>query len=490
LINCSASSPFGSTARVLAGDDRDIYGEYAPAVGPTVCDDRPVTEATRVAGQFWTVENPGFRVRGEFTAEVDDELEAALDSNLVPDPRVTVHTNPDGKVTGWVVSGRPERSVAAFQPITLQGELDTGDLVTLLDGQNYGNARSFAPRYRALAAVIGAHVSDDQLYSAVRLRLDRPHWLAHLTDGESSVVEDDGSTLSVEASEDGNWLVYESSSPATLRKLELRVVSGCLALLQLALYPDEDRVIRETQVRIEAAGRWLTVRGAGFRAEPGGFEHQTLLTRDHLTVKGFAKWIALHSKLDGLTWVVARPFLGAVQTRVLLLTPLVEGFHRRLPDYEKRKFPGAANCVLRRISKAARKAAGAQADAEGLDRKRVKDAVVLFTDVSFQQRAEAVVAEVHSVVPEIAESFDDLPRRIKKARNDIAHHLSSGAEAPLEIRALEWLVVAEATSWLLRCLLLLRVGIEPQVLHKRLMDFQRFGFFRANTAQHVRELGW
>ena len=31
----------------------------------------------------------------------------------------------------------------------------------------------------------------------------------HLPDGESSVVEDDGSTLSVAASEDGNWLVYK-----------------------------------------------------------------------------------------------------------------------------------------------------------------------------------------------------------------------------------------------------------------------------------------
>jgi hypothetical protein len=93
-------------------------------------------------------------------------------------------------------------------------------------------------------------------------------------------------------------------------------------------------------------------------------------------------------------------------------------------------------------------------------------------------------------MPEIAESIPDLPRRIKKARNDLAHHLARKGPAPLRIRALEWLVVAEATLWLLRCLLLLRADFDPATLRERLLLFQRFGFFRANTAQHVRELGW
>jgi hypothetical protein len=60
-----------------------------------------------------------------------------------------------------------------------------------------------------------------------------------------------------------SWLLYESSEPANLRQLEVRVVAGGLALLQLILYLDEDRVIRETQVRIDAASDWLPVRGPG-----------------------------------------------------------------------------------------------------------------------------------------------------------------------------------------------------------------------------------
>lgn len=180
--------------------------------------------------------------------------------------------------------------------------------------------------------------------------------------------------------------------------------------------------------------------------------------------------------------------MGAVQTRVLLLTTLIEGFHRGLPGYEQAKFPGVATRVLRRVYEAARTAAVTQASVEGLDSSLVANAVTFYRQVSFQERAQAIVAEVCSVVPEISESITELAGRITKARNSLAHILDDGT--PLEDRALQWLIVSGATSWLLRCLLLLRVGIEPQLLRERLLVFQRFAFFRANTAQHAQELGW
>jgi hypothetical protein len=443
-----------------------------------------------VGGDFWMADNPGLRVRGEFTAEVGEKPEATLTANLVDDLRVTIRKDSAGRETGFAVSALPARSVASFLPVTLLGQLDTGELVTLLEAQNHGGAGRFAPRYRAPAAVLGAHVTDDQLYSAVRFRLDRPHWLGHLVDGESSVVDDDQSSLSIEASEDGNWLVYESASPITLRQIEIRVTSACLALLHLALYPDANRATRETWVRIGPTEPWLTAYGPAFYAEPGDVEHQPLLTREHLTIEQFADWIALHDRLDGLPWAVARPETGAVQTRILLLTPLIEGFHRRLPGYEQAKFPGASKSVRSEILQAARAAAGLQAQKAGLDEERVKDAVIFLTEVSFQKRSEDIVAEVCSVLPEITESITDLPRRIKQGGNDLAHHLARKTPPPLRARVLEWLVVSEATSWLLRCLLLLRAGFEPDALRESLFRFQRFGFYRANTAQHVRELGW
>lgn len=296
--------------------------------------------------------------------------------------------------------------------------------------------------------------------------------------------------------------MYQSSTPATLRRLEIRVVSGCVALLQLALYPDEDRTTRETQVRIDAGGPWLTVCGPAFCSEPGYVDNQPLLRPDQLTIERYAQWIALHSKLDGLTWVVARPYKGAVQTRLLSLATLIEGFHRELPYYQKAEFAGVVKAVLNGIFEAAQAAALAKAVADELDpsltekvqgqdnKSVVEDAVAFYTEVSFQDRAKAIVAEVCSVVPEIVESIANLPQRIRNAPNELAHRPTAGARSPLETRVLEWLVVAEATSWLLRCLLLLRAGIDGAALHERLLFFQRFGFFRANTAQHVSELNW
>jgi hypothetical protein len=119
------------------------------------------------------------------------------------------------------LTGSAEDSVATFQPITVHGHLETGESVTLLNALNYGGGFG-NPRYVTDVVVFGAHMNgEDQLYSAVRFRMDHPYWLAHLAEGEPTVVEDDQSALSVERSEEGNWLVYESSTPATLRQLDV-----------------------------------------------------------------------------------------------------------------------------------------------------------------------------------------------------------------------------------------------------------------------------
>lgn len=223
-----------------------------------------------IGGEFWMPGNPRHRVRGEFTADLGGKPEVKLTANLVDDQRVIVHSNPGGKVIGWAVSAEATRSVESFLPTTLHGQLDNGKLVSLIDAQNYGGAGEFSPRYVTNAgAIVGALVSKDQLYSSVRFRMDRPYSLTHLADGNSSEVADDGSTLSIEASDSedwisDNWLVYDSARGDTLRQLEVRVVSGCLALLQLAIYPDEDRKTRETQVRIHPEGDWLQVHGPAF----------------------------------------------------------------------------------------------------------------------------------------------------------------------------------------------------------------------------------
>ncbi|GFG75421.1 hypothetical protein MBOT_27860 [Mycobacterium botniense] len=435
------------------------------------------------------LENPSLRVQGKFTAEVGKQPEACLSAGLVADPRVHVFNTPCGG-KGVAFSADPAKSIQAFQPITLHGQLDSGESVTLLDAQNHGGDGQFSPppHYVAGAAVLGAHVAGtDQPYSAVRFRIDDPYWLAHLAAGESSVVADDGSTLSVEASEEGNWLVYASSTPVTLRQLEIRVVSGCLVLAQLVT--DQDLVIRDTQVRVDANGPWLTVHGPAFCESANRVNPETLLPREELTVERFAKWIALNDTLDGLAWAVAKPVEGVLQVQAQVLTSLVEGLHRRLP-YEQSRFPDVTKSAFQRIREAARHGAGAQAKAEGLDREQVMQATQFLTEVSFRARADAVVARVSGAVPEIVESVPDLPARLTKTRNQFAHHRLQGkAKKPLALSYRRWLVVTTITPWLLRSLLLLHAGVDPGTLRDRYLQHQRFAFARANLAQLLKELG-
>jgi hypothetical protein len=441
-------------------------------------------------GEFWTPDDPGLRVRGVFTAEIGKNLEVHLDADLVPNPLVV--EVPGGRA----LSADPARVVESFLPITLQGQLDSNESVTLLDAQKYGVGAWFGPpRYVADAAVLGANVAGvDQRYRGVRFRMDDPYWLAHLAVGQSSVVDDGISSLGVEGSDEGNWLVYETSAPVTLRDLEIRVLSGCRALVQLVAL-DHVLVTRETEVRVNPAGSWLTVRGPAFCALLDGADTEMLVPREELTVERFAKWIPLNDTLDGLAWGVATPVEGVLQVQVQVVTSLVEGLHRRLP-YQQSKFPAATGKALDRVKQAARRAAKAKAETEkNLDpdriREAVMDAVSRVEDVDYVQRAEVVVAETCGAVPEISEYVANLPERLAKARNDFAHQLPQDeTKEPFARRVLRWLVVARITPWLLRVLLLLRAGIEPQVVRKGCLACGRFGLFRANTAQLVSELGW
>jgi hypothetical protein len=447
-----------------------------------------------VSGYFWLPEKPDATVWGAFAAEGGHKPEVVLAGGLVDDPRVR-STGAGGRV--FISSAAA--TIKAFQPITLRGRLDTGHAVTLVNAYNHGQDGHYfgSPHYISDYAVLGdRHVSGvDQPFSSMRFRFGDPYWLGHLRESRASAVNSDGSALSVETSDDGNWLVYTAGAPATLRQLETRVVLGCLTLAELAL--DQDFAARDTHVRINDGDPWLSVHGPGSDTPPNEFDANTLLRREELTVERFAKWIAFNDTWDGLASVVARPIKAPLQTQVLVVTPLVEGLHRRMPEtFEQSKFAGASPSALKRIKEAARRAARVTATGRRkLDPQQVHvavmNAVSRFDDVDYVQRATDVVTKVCAVIPEIAESVADLPECLTKARHEMAHQLPLDEEKePLEVRYLRWLVVANITPWLLRGLLLLEAGIDPSVLHDRHLAYGRFLSFRANVAQFVRELGW
>jgi hypothetical protein len=446
-----------------------------------------------VSGYFWVPEKPDVRVWGAFSADGGHKPEVVLAGGLVNDPRV-VKTNSAG---GRAFLSSAAATVKAFRPITLQGQFDTGHAVTLVNAYNHGRDGFYfgSPHYKADYAVIGdRHVSGvDQLFSAMRFRFGDPYWLGHLRESKAIAVDSDGSALSVETSDDGNWLVYTAAAPATLRELKTRVVLGCLALAELAL--DQDFAARDTHVRINDGDPWLSVHGPESDTPPNEFDARTLLPREELTVGRFARWISLNDTLDGLASVVARPIKAPLQTQVLVVTPLVEGLHRRMPEtFEQSKFAGASPSALKRIKEAAQRAArGTATNRRRLDPQQVHVAVMSAVshveDVDYLQRATDVVTKVCAVLPEIAESVADLPILLTDARNEMAHQFPLDHEKePLGVRHLRWLVVASVTPWLLRGLILLEAGIDPSVIHDRHLAYSRFLDFRTNVARFVSEL--
>jgi hypothetical protein len=211
-------------------------------------------------GSFWLPETPGKTVRGEFTANPGEQPQALLAGALVEDPRVTRSDN-GGLSVAWGAAG----GVKASLPITMQGRLDDGDAVTMINAQNWGDpGPPFGlPRYEAHYAIVGhRHTSGpDQPFTAMRFRFGHRGWLDHLHDGETAAVGEEGATLSIERADDGNWLLYTCATPLTRQRLETMVQSGCLTFAELAL--DQQFDARDTQVCINEGEPWLTVHGPG-----------------------------------------------------------------------------------------------------------------------------------------------------------------------------------------------------------------------------------
>ena len=456
-------------------------------------------EIVSSGGQFWTPTEACRRIGGHLVLQPGEKVQVTLDAALsfdlgADDAPAPLPAFEQGDLAGAMKAGAAA-SVARSRAITIWGDLETGEPVTVFDARNVGG---FGPsaNYLAPMALVGARVTHDQRYRTVRFILDDRAWLSHLRDGESSEVNDDHSVLAVEGSDNGNWLVYTSAVPETLTQLEIRVVTSCLALAQLALMPDRghDLCTRAMQLQIDRNNRWLPVYAPAVCAQPAQPRLDTLLPRTELTIDRFAAWIELNDKFDGLAWAVARRMDGvAVQLQVQLLTSLVEGFHRRLaPKSEQAVFPDADKATLAQIREVATQAAVNEAARQGVDPQeigtRVSSALGHLNDKSFRERAEQIVAEVCAAVPEIGVSITRLGARLSEPRNTFAHQLP--VDGKLAARVDRWIVLSRLIPWLLRALLLLNVGVDPRVLREKYLENESFVLHLVQSEMRVKKLGW
>lgn len=436
-------------------------------------------------GTFWQAENPT-RSRGRYVPPAEGRPELTLEIPITDDPSVTQFTDNTG-VTRTSYSMRADKAVQSFAPILIHGELDSGDLVTLLSAQNHSVA-PMPPRYKARVAIEGAHVDAGQVYDVIRFRVADPYWTDHLTLNDAAQTSD-GSVLHTEGAGDGIWLVYETVSPRNIRDLEQYVANACITLMALAF----DFLPRAQEIELKIRdGPWLRTAGPGYRGTTTGWD-VPMLDPATLTIEVIARWIDLNVKLDSLGAAIAEPPTGAVQAQALVATTLLEGLHRRLP-FEQSRFPTLTKSAKRRIRATARSAAVDEAtstegaDVKAID-KAISDCLSHFSSASYLNRANDIVTEVAAAIPELVLAVPELPKTLTDARNDLAHHLVETKSIDDLVAAMDhWIIASMATPWLLRFLLLLRIGIDPVAMREKALKHQRFEFALANIARIAHEL--
>lgn len=237
-----------------------------------------------------------------------------------------------------------------------------------------------------------------------------------------------------------------------------------------------------------------TGRGSHRVASPDSGE-LPLLPAEELTIERLATWIATYDKLDGLAWPIAKPAQVPLQEQVQVVTSLVEGLHRRLP-FQQTRILGTDKTATRRIREAAVAAAVEHARKEAdidpaVVEELVRNAMNHVGDVSFNDRATAIVTQVSGAVPEFTTAVPNLVFHIKKARNDFAHHLQYKEQnQPLAVRYVRWTLIATITPWLLRALLLLHAGFDATTIRDGYLASERFTNHMEEVNRMATELGW
>jgi uncharacterized protein with HEPN domain len=113
---------------------------------------------------------------------------------------------------------------------------------------------------------------------------------------------------------------------------------------------------------------------------------------------------------------------------------------------------------------------------------------------SYRERATDIVDAVLTAVPEIGESVANIPPRLRDSRIEFAHQLPqpsmNDSKDPFDMRAHRWIALSRLTTWLIRVLLILQVGVDSGLLREKCLEHERFAFHRVNLDKLARELGW
>lgn len=363
---------------------------------------------------------------------------------------------------------------------TIHGETDDGKALTLLETQNQAYSGGVSPDEqgelrRASHVVLGAHLSGrDHRFTAARARLQTVHGAitaAHSPSWGSPVTLANGGVLSLDESPADTWLVLRELPEASIRAIDRTYLRPLTSLMSLA--NGEPVGVLGLEVSDEEGGPWFRVHSQSHLSSDAPWPSHALLQGTDIGSDVVAHWLDQVDVFGPLPPVVARGLPGAIslESRVLELTTLAEGLHRRLRPNSQR--------YTKQVGDAIRDAAVAAASAvEETSKSAVNGLLAHVHEPGYGQR----LRELAEMAEDVARGVAGRPGRLGKwknmaydARNDYAHRANFGWLEDADID--RYLTTALSMQWLLRAVMLSQAGFPSGLLATRFAHHEQFGLF-------------
>lgn len=463
-------------------------------------------------GRFWLQGMPESEaITGRLFLEAGSHPLLELDGALTPLTQETSRRRlPDGSevVTSTLI---PPQELAG-QSLTIHGDLETGELVTLPSAFTAGwterGTGYQSHRLQAFYALVGDHVNGtDALFTRVRVRIRHLDAWASLrgfaftpdpaagkytlafekpevpqaaqASGARVALEQvtgwEGPDVSGGRLERKVWLDVLDVPPATYRDIDRTIVKPLVNLLTLSVSPECPVIALE--VSADPDQPWLTVHSAAMKpaAEAIIPLPRILLPLAETGMEGVAKWLDSVVRLGPLPSGVARAAStrdNPLETQLLELTTAAEGLHRLILPQRKRMTDDQAQEARNKALEAIKGLVDDVRDA-------VQAALGHLTDQSYPRRLLDLAEHVGQAVPGVTGNTALWKKGVVNARNGFAHALEHGFLN--QDNAEGSIAVLQSLRWLLTGLLLLQTGVGPDTLGHRFKDHESYQLFLAQA---------
>jgi len=229
------------------------------------------------------------------------------------------------------------------------------------------------------------------------------------------------------------------------------------------------------EVQQEPELPWWPVHSAAQRSSDLPIQRITLLRADDITPMIVMTWLDQVEKLGPLPPVVTNGLQGPIvlESRVLELTTVTEGLHRRLR-------PGGLR-FSEEIGTAVRNAAAEAAEnTEAGAGKVVKGFLNHVHEIGYGQRLLELAEMAEPGAPGVTGRSNRWKAAVYEARNDFAHRAEMGWFEDSDYD--RYVTVVLSLQWLLRAVLLLEAGIQSNILAERFRKHQEYQLFLEQAA--------